>query len=85
MERKTYYALMVTTAIVLLLLGIGIVMVDPTNLQAVTGGMFLVAVAVLVLLALVHFPPPPHVRRAEIEARRRRMAETKDLKNLKTL
>lgn len=61
MEARTYYAAMAGIAVVLIIAGIALAMMAPAVIENVTGGMFMVAVGILVLLALVHFPPPHHV------------------------
>ncbi|MBU5557598.1 MAG: hypothetical protein KQA33_00790 [Candidatus Aenigmarchaeota archaeon] len=64
MEQRTYYAMMVGLALVMVIAGISVVIMAPAQIENVTGGMFLVAIGILVLLALVHFPPPHHIKRS---------------------
>lgn len=64
MEQRTYYALMVGLALVMIVAGIALVVMAPAVIENVTGGMVLVGIGILVLLALVHFPPPHHVRKS---------------------
>lgn len=58
MKLRTYYALMVSLSLALLILGIAVVAASPISLESVALGMFLIAAGILILLALVHFPPP---------------------------
>ena len=62
MEQRTYYAAMVGISLVLIIAGIAVVVMAPAQIENITGGMFMVAIGILVLLALVHYPPPHHVR-----------------------
>jgi len=64
MEQRTYYASMVGVALILIIAGIGLVIMAPAVIENVTGGMFMVAIGVLVMLALVHYPPPHHAKRS---------------------
>ncbi len=70
MEQRTYYMAMSGIALVLIVAGIALVMMSPLAVENVTGGMFMVAIGILVMMALVHFPPPHHVKKSFVPRRR---------------
>jgi len=72
MDQRTYYGAMIGISLVMIVSGIALVMLAPVPLENVAGGMLLVAIGILVLMALVHYPPPHHIKKKSFTPKRKR-------------